>query len=241
MDTTHIARFLLSRSPAPSRRGVLAALTSGLLAAAPFAPVADETEARKNGKRQRKRKKLDRRKKRKGGDNQQPTSPPPPPSPPSPPAPVARPDARCVGSSDVDFGAIENSRLAQTFTALSSGTLVRAELRVFKNDESTLDDWILRLSPVDETGEPSNRVLSQASVADASVPSGGSSVIFDFANPFSVVAGTTYALVLTRAEFFFWSKLNGNFCQGTAFHSSDQSGPFTETDGDFVYTTFVAS
>jgi hypothetical protein len=232
MDTTRVAkRFLLTRSPAPSRRGVLAALTSGLLAASPFALVADETEARKNGKRQRKRKKQARRKQRQDTNQQLPP----------PPAPVVRPDARCVGSGDTDFGGADNTRLAQTFTALSNGALVRADLTVAKLEDA-LDDWILRLSPVDDAGEPTNRVLAETFVPDANVPRGASTVVtFAFANPFSVVAGTTYALVLTRGELFLWTARNGDICQGAAFHSPSQTAPFTETDIEFVFRTFVAS
>jgi hypothetical protein len=43
----------------------------------------------------------------------------------------------------------------------------------------------------------------------------------EFANPFSVSTSTTYALVLTRGEFFRWAARNGDPCPGAGFSSSD--------------------
>jgi hypothetical protein len=151
-----------------------------------------------------------------------------------------RPDTRCFGGVDIDFGGVENSRQAQTFTALSSGALVRTELTLAK-DQDALDDWVLRLSPVDDAGVPTNDVLAETSVPDASLPIGRSTVTFAFVNPPSVVAGTTYALVLTRGELFNWTGRFGNPCLGVGFSSSDQTGSFTEASVDFVFATFVSS
>jgi len=223
-----IARFdtLIRALTTTPRRGLLTALGGGLLASGLAWPGEDEEIAAKKGG-QRRRQRRRRGKRRKGKDRNKP--------------PVVKADARCIGNSDIDFGAIENSRRAQTFTALSSGALVRAELTVGK-DEDALDEWILRLSPVDGEGVPTNDVLAETVVPDTSVPLGpATAVTFEFADPPAVVAGTTYALVLTRGEFFKWAARNGNICQGQAFSSSDQTAPFDETDADFIYTTFVAS
>ena len=245
METNHFDALLRALTGA-SRRSLLAGLVGGVLAAGSFGLGGEQAGAKRNGQHQRRRKRQERRKKRKQGKdgNQQPPSPPPssPPSPPPPPpAPVVRADARCVGNTDVDFGGADNSRQAQTFTALSSGALVRAELTLGK-DEDALDEWFLRLSPVDDAGVPTNDVLAETFVPDTSVPLGNSTVVtFDFANPPAVVAGTTYALVLTRGEFFKWAARDGDPCQGAAFSSANQTAPFNDVHTDYVFRTFVAS
>lgn len=229
MKFVRIETLALTVSSLMSRRSLVTIIGS-LLAWGAIHSGEEETAA----KREKKRRTIQKRRKkrrRRDDDNQ----------PPPPPAPVVRVDARCFGSSDVDFGASENSRLAQTFVALSSGQLVRAEIPVDKF-ENAVDEWILRLSPVDAAGLPTNEILADSVVPDANVPLGDATVVaFEFASPFSVVSGTAYALVLTRGEFFFWSKRDGDNCPGSAFFSSDQIDPFIETDGEFVYTTFVAS
>jgi hypothetical protein len=210
-----------------SRRGALAALTGGLLAAHPFAREIDETEASKKSKRRKRRK----NKKNKNRQND----------------PKVRVDAMCptLGSvvSSITDG---NVRFAQTFTALSSGPLVKAEILASKEPESE-GDFVLRLSPVDASGVPTNEVLAEASVAPANVPDGTSTVTFTFRNPAPVVAGTEYALVLTRpgGTFVAWSGQFGNPCAGQHFLSADQEKPFQPTalgvDIDLDFTTFVRS
>jgi hypothetical protein len=224
MANTQRSAWRRSLMSTASRRGVLTALCSGLLAAGPLAPLAIHTDAR-GDRQKRKRKRRDKR--RKGKNRRQP--------------PVVRADARCIGNSDVDFGVVENGREAQTFTALSSGALVRAELTIAK-DENALDDWILRISPTDATGSPMNTVLAETFVPDASVPLGAATAVtFDFAKPAAVIAGVTYALVLTRGEFFRWAGRDGDPCSGQTFASSNQTAPFDRIDLDHVFSTFVAS
>lgn len=232
MDTRVVIPQLRTLTAAATRRALLAIVSGGLLL--PYLPGMGSaaSEARQRGKHHRKRRPKQKRKQRNTGAQV--------PPPPSLPVPVARVDAKCVGSGDFDFGGIENGRLAQTFTAIASGALVRAELTVAKNEDA-LDEWILRLSPVDDAGVPSNRVLAETTIPDASVPIGRATVTFAFAKPFSVVAGTTYALVLTRGEFFSWTVRNGILCPGLSFTSSTQTGPFFVADNQFIFTTFVAS
>jgi hypothetical protein len=134
-----------------------------------------------------------------------------------------------------------NARLAQTFTALGSGPLVRADLLIVRQLGED-GDYVLRLSPLDGAGVPTNTVAETA-VADATVPLGASIVSFFFATPFSVVAGTEYAVVLTRPEGirFEWRFNSGDACPGTSFVSLDQTGQFSALTGDFIFTTFVSA
>ena len=136
------------------------------------------------------------------------------------------------------------ARLAQTFTALASGPLVSAQVGIAQLS-GTVSDYILRLSPVDGNGVPTNDVLAAAFVPNGSVPEGISDVTFVFAPPFPVVAGTKYALVLARPgeDNFSWISRSGDVCLGQRFGSESQSAPF-ELFGngvDHVFTTFVSS
>jgi hypothetical protein len=155
-----------------------------------------------------------------------------------------RADAICSESINDAFGIVDvNSRLAQTFTAIASGKLVRAELRLTE-PAGSLGDYVLRLSTVNGAGFPTNSVLAAAEVLDLDVPSGQSTVTFTFDSPASVVAGTDYALVLTRpgADELVWAGHTGNSCDGTAFLSPTQNDPFVAVGNiDFVFKTFVKS
>jgi hypothetical protein len=222
VNLTPVAAFTRTRMAAASRRGVLAGLTGGLLATGFIIRDEDDAEARKQHKR------------RKRGKNTKDKN-----------KPKIRVDATCstsggVGSSSSDG----NVRFAQTFSALASGPLVKAELLVEKQAGST-GDFILRLGPVDGSGFPTNEVLAVSVAADASVPDGVSTVTFTFANPASVVAGVEYALILTRPGGDFIGALGqlGNSCAGQRFFSPDQKQPFQlDSSGfDLEFTTFVRS
>lgn len=168
----------------------------------------------------------------------------PVPPPPSPPGPSVKPDASCPGPADSASASSGNTRFAQTFTAIASGPLVRADLRISKANNS-LGDYILRLSAVDASAEPTNTVLASALLPNDDVPSGSSTVSFAFPMPFSVVAGVQYALVITRpgANQLQTNGYGNDTCTGGAFHSPDQDNPFapSATLSDLVFATFVMS
>jgi hypothetical protein len=229
MGTKHFAALMGGLISSASRRTVLAGLSGGLLAAAPVVPGRDMAEARKKGKRRKKGKKQQQN----------------PQQPPSPPGPVTRVDALCPGPSGTSLGSTDgNSRVAQTLAALASGALVRAELPIIKG-AGTNGEYIVRLSPVDPSGFPTNAVLAETSVSNLSVPTGPSIVAFNFANPASVVAGTEYALVLTRpgSTHLQWEGNLGDSCSGGAFVSTDQTTAFIQPSEsiDLIVTTFVSS
>ena len=231
MDTHQIEILIRSLTTAATRRGLLAAVSGGLLAPGSFGFGVDEVDAKRHGKRRRKRKK-------RKNSRQNPSFPPT--------NPTTRVDATCADAGlSVLSIANENSRLAQTFTALASGPLVRANLVIAKPGDAD-DDFVLRLSPVGQSGEvvtPTNDVLAEALVSGASVSNQASTVTFAFATPFVVVAGATYALVLTRrgGSAFAWLEHDGNPCAGAAFMGPNQTGSFIDIGVDFVFTTFVAS
>jgi hypothetical protein len=213
-------RAILRSLSAPSRRGLFSLLMGGLLIAGAQALTGDEAAARNRRKRRKRRKKRTNQKAR------------------------IRVTATCPGSDRFGFGANDgNVRVAQTFTASASGRLVKVQLSSGK-EEGSLGDYVLRLSLVDDAGVPTNDVLAEAVLANASVPEGDSIITFTFGSPVSVAAGTEYALVLTRPG-------GGNInlgvepddpCDGQTFFSSDQTAPFEPNLGDdLTFTAFVRS
>jgi hypothetical protein len=227
VESTRIESLVRSLTESSSRRGLLrGASVTALALAAMRLPLDAEAKNKKKGKKKKKKKKT------------QPVTPAPPPSP------VTRADALCPGAANDAVTILDvNARIAQTFTAIASGPLVRAEVRVIK-PPATLGDFILRLAPVDGSGVPTNIVLAETPLLDINVPNGPSTVSFTFANPASVVAGTTYALVLTRSgsDQLAWGGKMGDGCTGTAFLSPSQSAPFAAVGGlDLIFATFVTS
>jgi hypothetical protein len=198
---------------ATTRRGLLAGLAAGALAITP------------NGITARKRRK--QRKKRKNRD-----------------VPRTLEDAQCLQPNNgVAVESEPDGRIAQTFTAIRSGELVRADLLLtFTTD--TPDDFVLHLAPLDAFGFPTNQVLAAATLAATPSPTGDATVqTFTFQKPGTVVAGTTYALVLSRPEVGTerWEGHFGDACPGRAFKSIDRSAPFTKVgfSADLIFTTFV--
>jgi hypothetical protein len=221
METPRLAALTRFFSVAASRRGMLAGLTGGLLATGVISLDEDDAEARKKDKRRKKRKNKNTK-------------------------PKAKVDAFCAGltgSSGMSIGSPE-ARLAQTFTALRSGQLVRAEVQISELSDVS-GDFLLHVAAVDDSGVPTNELLASAMVADQDVPDGTSTVAFVFSNPATVEAGTQYALILTRpgAESLLWVGDRGNPCGGRTFDSNSQTVPFEPfaADIDVIFTTFVRS
>lgn len=107
-------------------------------------------------------------------------------------------DATCPGPNVSDFSLGPNEQVAQSFAAGLTGDLVRAELPM---DHITTYDgecFLRGASLVD--GHPAEQVLATARIDDQNLP-GGQSVVGFALDPLGrVTAGTSYALVLSRAE-----------------------------------------
>jgi hypothetical protein len=216
MDQHHIATLTCTLSRLPSRRDVLRGMAGTGLGLATLR-LSNATEAKNNHHKKRKKRKH------------------------------TRVDATCSGT-DLSGGGNRdgNFRIAQSFTALASGLFVTAQLPIVKEAGSD-GDYVLRLSPLD-AGFPTNAVLAQTSVANANVPSGGpegAPVTFTFGTPASVVAGTQYALMLTRpgGGLLQWRGDSSNPCTGRSFFSPNQTESFQVlSEGiDLNFVTFVRS
>jgi hypothetical protein len=157
------------------------------------------------------------------------------------PAQAALLDANCPGPPDDGTNLDADSRLAQTFTALHTGTVVRAEVAV--NKDSSGPPFTMQVLNTDSSGIPVNGVLGSATIPDSSVPDGNTTLAGTFSTPASVVAGHLYALVITRPADWFLTDRHGDPCPGQEIFSPDQTSPFGPAMGpsqyDFVYSVFV--
>jgi hypothetical protein len=151
-------------------------------------------------------------------------------------------DANCPGPPSSGVSPSANQRLAQSFTAQTTGGLVRGEIEIFKV-EFPGGDWVMQILATDGSGAPVNTVLASTTpIADATVPVGNSRLAGVFAAPASVVAGQQYALVLTRAADFRVLLRDGNPCPGEIFVSASASGTWFSgllSGFDFVFAVFV--
>jgi Ca2+-binding RTX toxin-like protein len=151
-------------------------------------------------------------------------------------------DANCPGPPNFVFNMFAgDQRVAQTFTAQRTGSLVRAEIEAIKPGGQG-GDWVMQIVAADG-GTPTNSVLASATIADATVPANASRLAAVFAAPASVGAGQQYALLLTRpgaAEFALHDR-DDNPCSGQEFFSLSQSGSWTPNSPiyDAVFAVFV--
>lgn len=221
MHHIHVAAMRRSLTSGFSRRGLLASLIATVTAVN-----AGDLAAKRKGKRKGKRKKRNKQ------DRPQ-------------DIPQTRADAQCALQDGSGVPSVPNGRIAQAFTAIQSGDLVRADLEL-SDSIGLLGDYILHLAPVDAFGFPTNAVLASASLPGEQVPNGVISVAtFTFVQPAKVVAGTQYALVLSRPEVGIeaWVGRNDNACTGRTFTSDGLASPFVgfAQNIDLIFATFVRS
>lgn len=149
-------------------------------------------------------------------------------------APGSPPGTLTVGS---------NVRLAETFTASVSGSAVRGEIAVNKNGAGA--DWIMELLSTDATGAPTNSTLASATVPDATVPIGNSTLAASFTATSSVTAGQQYALSVGRVDGLGIGYVRPDPCPGQEFQSTVGGSswaavqPFGGSASDFVVSLFV--
>jgi hypothetical protein len=155
------------------------------------------------------------------------------------PAQAAVLDASCPGPTDDGTVLMENSRIAQTFTALHTGTVVRAQVALNKN--GTNGDFTVQILDTNSSGVPVNGVLGSGTVPGSSIPAGNTTLDATFSSPAPVTAGHLYALVVTRPEVWNLTDRHANPCPGEEFYTQDPD--FQPNMGpsmyDFVYSVYV--
>jgi hypothetical protein len=162
---------------------------------------------------------------------------------PSPAAAEPVLDANCPGPPTTQGGLTANQRIAQTFTAQTTGTLVRGEIEVTKPPMTT-GDWVMEIYATDGSGNPTNTLLASTTIADATVPTGNSRLVgAPFTTPASVQAGQQYALSLRRSASWSVRDRGGNPCPGVEFFSGSSNGSWVLSNGvntlDLVFAVFV--
>jgi hypothetical protein len=155
------------------------------------------------------------------------------------PAHAALLDANCPGPPDDGTTNQANSRFAQTFTALHTGTVVRAQVAL--NKQATNGAFTVQILDTDPSGVPVNGVLGSGTVPGSSIPAGDTTLDATFSSPAPVTAGHLYALVVTRPESWSITDRHGNPCGGEEFYTE---GPafqpnMTPSPYDFVYSVYV--
>ena len=122
-----------------------------------------------------------------------------------------------------------SSRIAQSFTAAQSGSLHQIQIEVTKKPGTT-GDYVVQLLDFGADGKPTNTVLATATIPDASVPDGDSTLTATFSGP-PLVTGTEYAAAISRpggSELQVGDRI-GNDCAGTAFDQNPiGTGSFEE-------------
>ncbi len=236
MDSRTFVAFRRTLAAAASRRGVLAGLTGGLLATGLVSLPNDDADAKRKGKGRNKRNKNknngNNRNKNKNKNKKAKT----------------RLVAYCSGAGEEEAALTAGEvRVAQTFTAIRSGELVKATIPV-TSEADTETNFVLQVSPLDGEGFPTDEVLAESTTridAPPDVTDLNFELEFDFANPSSVEAGVDYALVLSRPTGFefVWRAELGNPCGGGIFVSRDPEEPFEvfSEDADLLFETFVRS
>jgi hypothetical protein len=163
------------------------------------------------------------------------------------PAPMATPDANCSATNfPFDSSVAADQRSAQTFTAINSGELTSAQMRVNK-DAGSIGDYLLEVRTVDASGAPTSTILASTPIPNSTVPDGFSTITGDFGSPATVVAGQQYALDVGRpgsTDDLVVDAGGGNPpCLGKGYEAPTSAGPFTEDTAfgglDYFFATFV--
>lgn len=222
MDSRTFVAFRRSLAAAASRRGLLAGL-AGVLLATGIVNSDEDAEAKK-------RKRRNKRKNRNKKTNEKPKT---------------RLDANCSGAGEEEAAHTAGEvRVAQTFTAIRSGELVKATIPV-TSELDTETNFVLQVSPLDSEGVPTDEVLAEATDRIGRASVAVDVLEFNFADPSSLEAGVDYALVLSRPTGFefIWRADLDNLCGGRVFVSRNPEEPFQEFSGvvDLLFETFVRS
>lgn len=152
-------------------------------------------------------------------------------------------DASCPGPPTDSLTQNPETVWAQTFTALNTGELTRAQASVLK-DAGTTGDYVLSIHTVDGSGVPTDTVLATTTIDDAPLPEETLTTIEGvFATPADVVAGEQYALAVSRPGGGPWQvgTRAGDLCPGTLYHKANSSSPFAPEalSVDMVFAVFV--
>jgi hypothetical protein len=240
MDCHHFDALIRPLGTA-SRRSLVHAFASGLVACSSWALGISSVDAKnKHGKNKNKK-----RKKNKTATSEPAITPSPPP----PSDPVTTTDAAC---DLLWWGALAGDRrYAQTFRALRSGQLTSASFGLTYNEAGV--SFELAVREIDPEGQP-GYVLARTTIANVPATNVGvppldnipvRTITGVFATPATVVVGQVYALTLTgtsRYSFTIQAASDNPCPDGTLFTDREADGAFhSQVPWDLAYSTFVTS
>src|SRR5262249_34518737 len=149
------------------------------------------------------------------------------------PAHAALLDANRPGPPDDGVTNDPNSRIAQTFRALHTGTVAHAQVAL--NKDGTDGPFTIQVLDTNSSGIPVNGVLGFGSIAGSAVPAGDTTLDVPFTAPAPVTAGHLYALVVTRPESWSITDRHGDPCPGQEFYTTGPDWPSTFTPNEYNY------
>jgi hypothetical protein len=142
-----------------------------------------------------------------------------------------------------------SDRFAQTLAPRTAGRLTSAEVDVTKAPGSS-SDWLVEIVLAERIpiGTPARAVVASATVPDATVPVGASTITARFAGPAMIGPSGSrneYELVVSRpgASELGVGYRAGNDCPGQLFRSDSQTGPFSPFAGpanDLVFRLYAS-
>jgi hypothetical protein len=139
-----------------------------------------------------------------------------------------------------------SGHFAQTFTAGQSGPLSRVDLNLASLNNPGGGSLSLSIYPTDGAGTPVTTGTALATSGSASVPYvlTGVWVSFSFASPFSVTAGTMYAIVFDTqgggANVYAFGSNTNAYSRGAAWLASPSWVSMTSPDpNDFDFRTYL--
>jgi hypothetical protein len=156
------------------------------------------------------------------------------------PASAAPPvlDAECLGPHTFLLEPGLNQRVAQTFTAQTSGSVVQGRVEIQKLASGS-GDWVMEIFATDNSGTPVNPALATTTIPDAGVPVGDSTLIGHFTAPASVEPGKQYALSVVRSARFFFRARGGDPCPGQVFAIFSGTWSATAPGDDLLFMVLV--
>ena len=155
-------------------------------------------------------------------------------------------DASCPGPSDAaPLGYAGDRAEAQTFAAVHTGALQRATVTI--NNLASDTNFVVQILATDSNGTPVNGALASATVQNGSVPVGPATLDVTFTPGANVVAGSQYAVAISRpgANFILptWQIQTRTpaSCPGSSFFNTgpNQGWAAEPADLDLIFQTFV--
>jgi hypothetical protein len=153
-------------------------------------------------------------------------------------------DASCPGPGTVGNSASGDHQFAQTFTAIHTGALTRAQIEVFDfAPPAGSGDYVVSIHVVNDSGIPTTTVLATTSVPNPAPTDEVRTIEAIFDSPLQVATGHQYALVVSRPGSLNMNvrTRDGDPCAGGGFYTRSGDTFIPSGNLDLVYAIFIAT